>query len=416
MKKLLALIITFVFIYPVFLNFLPIPLDRILQLSGLAMLCLYQNDLKRILNSSSVWAFVRVTFVLLLLAFFAQLQLSRGLDLYFFKEVFDTILNVFSAYLVCWSIRSAYGYINAGLVMYYIVLAGIVQTFISFAFFFNNSLFDIYISFLKEETNQGLLNRTSSIARRFMGFGSQFFSGVIKYGIAFFGVLVLPYIHRCRLTTSKWLYWGSVVLIGVGGIFTGRSFFIGLFLSVFMLVILRSKNIVSFIINNVKAVIAILLLGAVLSSLALLFVESDRIDAIYSFAFELFINVFENDSLETNSTNHLTEMYFFPNNINTWIFGDGKMLADTGYYMGTDVGYIRLLFYFGLPSTLFFIYVLFRYCKLLGKQTDLRAMKYFLFFVTLWMLVLNFKGLAFMTEYFVLFMLAFLFEKYNKRI
>src|SRR5690606_26201689 len=112
MKKVILLIIVFIFIYPVFPKFLPIPLDRVLQICGMAVLCFYPQDLKNIITDKFVWGFYRVTFFLLLLAFFAQLQLTTNSDLYFIKEVFDTFMYIFSAYLICWQMRRAYGYIS----------------------------------------------------------------------------------------------------------------------------------------------------------------------------------------------------------------------------------------------------------------------------------------------------------------
>ena len=56
----------------------------------------------------------------------------------------------------------------------------------------------------------------------------------------------------------------------------------------------------------------------------------------------------------------LQNMYVFPEAIKTWLIGDGYFSPpqDTdpyftgkirlGYYMGTDVGYLRFIFYFGL--------------------------------------------------------------------
>ena len=55
-------------------------------------------------------------------------------------------------------------------------------------------------------------------------------------------------------------------------------------------------------------------------------------------------------------------MYIFPDNLKTWFIGDGYFdnpyYSDSepyyvgpkmgGYYMGTDVGYLRFIYYFGL--------------------------------------------------------------------
>lgn len=70
-------------------------------------------------------------------------------------------------------------------------------------------------------------------------------------------------------------------------------------------------------------------------------------------------------------------MYVFPETLKTWIIGDGYFLNPSdidsyytgkiygGYYMGTDVGYLRFIFYFGLIGLIafsIFIYKTYRIC------------------------------------------------------
>lgn len=78
------------------------------------------------------------------------------------------------------------------------------------------------------------------------------------------------------------------------------------------------------------------------------------------FGFEGFFSLWEKGSWEVASNEKLTNMYVFPDNLKTWIIGDGYFSSprDTdpyftgelvgGYYMGTDAGYLRFIFYFGL--------------------------------------------------------------------
>lgn len=85
-------------------------------------------------------------------------------------------------------------------------------------------------------------------------------------------------------------------------------------------------------------------------------------------------------------------MYVFPDNIKTWIIGDGYMenpyVSDPyyvgprwhGYYMATDVGYLRFIFYFGLIGLSIFSYFMF----LAGKINVNRFKEQKLLF---WMLI-----------------------------
>lgn len=79
------------------------------------------------------------------------------------------------------------------------------------------------------------------------------------------------------------------------------------------------------------------------------------------FGFEGFFSLAETGRWETNSNEILFEhMVVFPDNMKTWLIGDGYGANPTesdpyytgksyhGFYMGTDIGYLRFIFFFGL--------------------------------------------------------------------
>lgn len=415
MGKAVSLSIVFIFIYPIFLKFLPLPFDRVLQAVGLLVLLLNPQDLIKILKSAPFWRFMVLTLGLLILAIIAQLQIIGAYDFYFIKTVIDTFLSVFSAYLVFWALRKLNRSIDISYVLYFIVLAGLLQTVISTIFFVNTSYFETYISFLKEETNEGLFSRLSTLNKRFIGVGSQFFSGVIKYGFAFLSILILPFLKRSKFTSNKIIYWSCVLLIVVGGVLTGRTFFVALLLGVLMVSILKAKSLFSFVSANVKVFFMVIIALPIIYFIASLLLDGERLDTINDYVFELFINFFSEGELSTTSSDATLAMYKFPEQISTWIFGDGKMFDSGGYYMRTDVGFIRLIFYFGLPSTFFFVYVLYKYFKILSSFLKNKALNVFIFFSALWVFILNFKGLAFESHYFVLFLIVLILTTNKKQ-
>lgn len=77
------------------------------------------------------------------------------------------------------------------------------------------------------------------------------------------------------------------------------------------------------------------------------------------FGFEGFFSLVETGEWEVHSNNLLSKGFIFPDNLKGWIIGDGYMgnpdadpyyigEASYGYYMNTDSGYSRFIFYFGL--------------------------------------------------------------------
>lgn len=84
------------------------------------------------------------------------------------------------------------------------------------------------------------------------------------------------------------------------------------------------------------------------------------------FAFEGFFNLAEHGTFSYASSETLKTMYVWPDNLKTWVVGDGYFTNPRntdphytgerylGYYMGTDVGYLRFIFYFGMIGLLAF--------------------------------------------------------------
>lgn len=77
------------------------------------------------------------------------------------------------------------------------------------------------------------------------------------------------------------------------------------------------------------------------------------------FGFEGFFSLARKGKWEVHSNEMLKGGYVFPDNLKTWIIGDGYMAPTTndpyyvgktyiGFYKDTDVGYSRFIFYFGL--------------------------------------------------------------------
>lgn len=112
------------------------------------------------------------------------------------------------------------------------------------------------------------------------------------------------------------------------------------------------------------------------------------------FAFEGFFSLAEKGTWEVHSNEILKNMYVFPDNLKTWIIGDGYFdnpyykepyytgLNWKGYYQETDVGYLRFIFYFGVIGLLLFCIFIIR----IGQNCMSRFTGYKKFFLMLIML------------------------------
>lgn len=99
----------------------------------------------------------------------------------------------------------------------------------------------------------------------------------------------------------------------------------------------------------------------------------------FRFGFEGFFSLAENGHWEVRSTNQLAAQFIFPDNAWTWLIGDGHMAPTTidpyyvgkvwtGFYKGTDVGYSRFLFYFGLTGLITFSFFFVKVCQVCASK------------------------------------------------
>ena len=140
------------------------------------------------------------------------------------------------------------------------------------------------------------------------------------------------------------------------------------------------------------------------------------------FAFEGFFSLFETGKWEVGSNEKLMSMYVFPESLKTWMIGDGYIVNPItidpyytgdiydGYYMGTDVGYLRFIFYFGLIGLIAFSVFIYKSyvvcCKRFVDYKDLFLL----------LLMLNFiVWLKVSTDIFLIFALFLMMPKNEER-
>ena len=211
-----------------------------------------------------------------------------------------------------------------------------------------------------------------------LGIGNLFLGGVIS-GI---GIILSFFLYKVRyLSTLKLLLLVSGIFFT--GIFIARTTMIG-----FVGILLLFKNFKSDFYRIIK-VFFVLFSSFLISFLCVISFLGNRINL--NWAFEIFFS-YQKGNVHTGSTNHLQEMYIFPEKITTWIYGEGKMLANDGigYYMDTDVGYLRLLFFGGLFFVMFFYTIQFIISYLIIKNN--RKTTFLIIVINIYSLILSLKG------------------------
>ena len=158
--------------------------------------------------------------------------------------------------------------------------------------------------------------------------------------------------------TERWLYIVSFLVIAVIGNMISRSTTVGLGISIAYLMVYTISS------GDLKSSGKFLLsFSGLLAFGIIIMVYLYRTNVGFMqnlrFGFEGFFSIAEKGYWETNSNNILKSMIVWPESLRTWIIGDGyfdnpasdpNFLGEVtkGYYRGTDIGYLRYIFYFGI--------------------------------------------------------------------
>jgi hypothetical protein len=239
------------------------------------------------------------------------------------------------------------------------------------------------------DLDQSLLSEVEGA--RIVGFGSKFFEAGIING---YGLMLICYRlcnYECTALRRNLLSI-SFIILSLVGIMMARTTLIGIFLALVLCLCSKSAPMAG---KNKKTFYSYLLIvPIVLYAVYIIFLADSNLKALVEFGFELFLNMSESGKVESNSTNQLLDMYStvdaLPLPIGAGYFGDP--LQPEAYYKAVDVGYLRLILYFGLPGlAIFFLFQLYSICYSLSQA---RIRMPFIMILIAYFVLLNMKGLV----------------------
>ena len=275
-----------------------------------------------------------------------------------------------AAYVVMELIRKVHGKISVELVAHYLIAVCVLQCILAL-------LIDRIPAFEQAVNSvvSGLgfveLNTLDKMNRLY-GIGAS----LDVAGTRFSAILVMIAFLVTRLESKKQnlylpFYIIAVFIIGVVGNMMSRTTTVGLILFIVYLVY-KSRIYVLKISPEVKTIFYWLMGSLLVLIPILIYLYHTDMDVRNNlrFAFEGFFSLAEKGRWDVHSNEILMNMYVFPDNLKTWIIGDGYFentyYSDSepyyvgpkmgGYYMGTDVGYLRFIFYFGVIGLFIFSY------------------------------------------------------------
>lgn len=192
---------------------------------------------------------------------------------------------------------------------------------------------------------------------RFRGVG---FTGLATYSMAVaqsFSLFLFP-LYWSRPSSSFRFMVSCIVfiIICISALISARTsiifivalFFYFLYISIFSSILVLKRRIFLVVFFSISLIsIGIIFLASA---------ESNELATLYNWGTELYRNFSESGSVRTDSTDALATLYFMPEQF-TLILGDGVYINEAGgYYMSTDVGYIRIALYGGIIGSFLFYF------------------------------------------------------------
>ena len=272
------------------------------------------------------------------------------------------------AYVVVKTIEFAYGKVTIRMIGNFLIIVSVAQCVLAQIIANNAIIANLVDEFM---VSTGFMGKVES---RLYGIGCALDVAGLKFSsvlimIAYF--LANPSsIHRKQL--ERFLYVSAFLIIAVLGSMIARTTNVGIILSIVLWICLWGYRLYhqtnyGDISKAIQTIVIMLFL--VLPIVYFYYKSNPTFQENIRFAYEGFFSLVEKGEWNVRSNRMLESMIIWPDNLKTWLIGDGYFNSPNNdityigksydYYMGTDVGYCRFIFYFGLLGlglfSLFFI-------------------------------------------------------------
>lgn len=409
--KLCLFLCMFFYFFPIQFNF-PITPSNIVQLIGIiiALSALIKSNLR--LNAS-IFRYMLLGTIIFIIGIFASIVLSHTNDLTFaISHGLYVILYISGAITITVLAHLLDNQNTYVVILKYLVYVSIIYASFSVLFFFLPDLYDQYSSIIQNTEEKQEINKSLS-AYRLVGLSNKvnYANAGVHYGIIIWTILLLAKLKYTFFFQHKVISSLLILFFTTVGIFSARTFFIMIpFTVIYLYLLNKGKN---RLYKTIKDIISFFLPTVCVGGIGISYLAISN-PATVEWAFELFINISEG-SASTGSTDTLLNMLSIsPDNLKTWLFGDGRALTKTGFYMNTDVGYMRSIFYWGLVGTTVYYYFNYIYYRTLSRITIVPYVKIYFLMILVWFYVYNIKGFWSPLPFFSLFLVVFAFSLRNK--
>ena len=336
-----------------------------IALMGL-IICIYEISRKRNGLVSNNLFFLTVFASVVSLCGFISVILNGTPDYAYATYVMSMLVWTGGAYAVCHFLKQTHDNVNIRLLCNYLAAICVIQCAMALLIDYNpwiKQLVDSVIEQGQDFLNKSTVQRLYGIGASLDVAGSRFSAVLVLLGV------VIPKEFREKTNhVQVVLYIAAFMFIAIAGNMIARTTLVGLIVTVIYWI--YDSGIWKLQLRNDYRVFfswMTLAIAAIVLIMVFLYNADPKMKKLIHFGFEGFFSLVEKGTWDVSSNEKLMTMYVFPDNLKTWIIGDGYFsnpyntdpfyigVKSGGYYMGTDVGYLRFIFYFGLIGLSAFI-------------------------------------------------------------
>ena len=342
-------IIFSLYYFPFEFTFLP-GINTKMMLAVIGLLLVAVNCLKKrtIYANHDIIGIVIISLLYSLFSYFSVVYNNTS-DLVFAHYFISMSVWLSAAYTVVCLIKQIHRDINIQLIFHYIAILCASQTILGIVIDNIPSVQQWVDSYINQD--QAFLHRVN----RLYGIGASFDTAGIRFSCALVG---LGYLLTRNITDKlRYFYiilWAIIVILGN---IMSRTTLIGVVASICYITIEKVSLQKEIPIKTLRIATSIALVIAFVIGIAIYYYNTiPEFRNYLQYGFEGFFNFFEKGDWRTDSTDKLKRMIIFPDNLKTWIIGDGWFddPSGFGFYMSTDVGYLRLIYYSGVIGLVLF--------------------------------------------------------------
>lgn len=375
-QVLLTLVFTSFFFFPFYFTFLPTVNTKMMMaaLGGFLLLVKLARSgsaqIDKGIFSVSLWA------ILVSLASLISMVLNNTPDDSYLGYVVSMWVWLAAAYFVVSAIKFTHGSVTIERVCVYLITVGVLQCFLAIAVDTIPAVKTFIDSILAGE---GFMGKNET---RLYGLGCALDVAGTRFSALL--VMIAFLLPKAAQKEKSGLYMTLLlvafcVLVGIGSII-GRTTVVGAVLALlYMFYTFLFKNNIPEDIRKklMRWVVGGMFVGIVVA--VGLYNLSPQWQKYFQFGFEGFFSLAETGRWEVHSNSQLAAQFILPDNAWTWIIGDGYIASTTidpyyigkawiGFYKGTDVGYSRFLFYFGLIGLVIFSLFFVKVCQVCANR------------------------------------------------